>query len=95
MFARTAKFRDIVRAYRADTPLVPASCNDNHRVRAAGMADGTDRPVLRCDWRTNPATGRLECRWHSESAGPPSLASKSSAYGSSDDLPRAAGGHVP
>jgi hypothetical protein len=84
MFARAAKFCDIVRAYHVDV-FVPANSNDNHQRPAAGAKD---RPVLRCSWRANPTTGRLECQWRTEGANaPPSIMRKTGG-----GLPRAAGG---
>jgi len=86
MFARAAKFRDIVCAYRADVPCVPASSNDN---RARVAAGAKDRPVLRCFWRVNPTTGKPECHWLTEGASAPSTCKTGGGR------PRAAGGHVP
>lgn len=42
------------------------------RGRNAAPGFGATRPIrLTANWRRNPASGRLECRWQAEGAGAP------------------------
>jgi hypothetical protein len=71
MFKNLAQSRlfDLIRRFGAgrvqQPPLTLRACGDTGWRRPRGAANGhrAQRPRLVCQWRTAPATGRLECFW--------------------------------
>jgi len=70
MFAKLARFNGFGRRHALLSAAKTAYANDNRPVRrVTAVSPRVRRQILVCGWRQAPATGRLECFWHVESAG--------------------------